>query len=793
MPSLLNTSLSGLRAYQGALSTVSNNIANVGNEDYTRQRVEIDARNPIRLGNSFFGQGSELSSITRVVDGFVNSNIRGFVSNLGRLEAFDFYASRVEGIIADEQAGLMPALDGFFNAMNDVANNPSANAPRVALIGAIENVQQRISTMATELENIEIEINNRISNEISEINVISEQIAEINGVLTTITDAGNQPSDLLDKRDALLKQLSEKITVTVVEQANGNMNVLVGTGQLLVTNASALTLVARPDARESDKTAIAIQSSAGAVNITQALTGGELGGLLDFRDNLLDETQNNLGRTAIGLSESVNALHVQGYDLNGDAGTNIFSTVSTGPLQGQFGGDYLNNGFDALETVSFNLQFDGRTITPSYTLAAAPVPGNTNQSIADGLLFGVAGIVNDPNVTDNLDGTYTLAGTTPGVSMTFELYGTNIKFESAGGPGPVNNNLIISGITDGGLNDAQLSLASLGSSSTRFTAGSVTNASAATFIGPITQALPNLSNTGTGVVNYSISDAAALTISDYEVRFDGTDYQVFRLSDNAQLATIAGAGPFSTNVDGIDISVGGVSVLGDSYFIRPTKDGATNMRTLINDPARLAMASPVRSTVNVGNLGSADISQATVTDATNGNLTHTVDIFFNPATPGAFDVIDRGTTPATTLQTNVAYFNGITISENGWQVQLTGKPLAGDVYTVQNNANAVSDNRNALALSGLQIKGVLDGGNSTFEQSYNSLVSKVGVVTQQVKINRDVDESLLRSAIEKRESISGVNLDEEAADLIRFQQAYQALSRVISTSQQLFESLIAAV
>ena len=781
MPDLLNTTLSGLRAYQGALSTVSHNIANVGNEDYTRQRVEIDARNPIRLGNSFFGQGSELSAITRVVDGFVSSNIRGFTSSLGRLESFDFYASRVEGIIADEQAGLMPALDGFFNAMNDVANDPSANAPRVALVGAIENVQQRISTMAIELENIEIEINGRISNEVSAINVISEQIAEINGILTTITDVGNQPSDLLDKRDALLKQLSEKITVTVVEQANGNMNVLVGTGQLLVTNASALTLVAQADERESDKVAIAIQSSAGSVNITQTLTGGALGGLLDFRDNLLDETQNRLGRTAIGLSESVNALHVQGYDLNGDAGTNIFGTVNAGPLQGQFGGDYLANGFDVGETVNFDVAFDGRTVNASYTVLA----GDTNEDIATGLL---ASMNADANVTANV-----LTGTTLGTTMTFALYGSNIKFESAGGPSPVDHNLVISGIADGGLNDAQLSLSALGSSSTRFTSGSATNASSAAFIGPTTKALPNLNNAGTAVVNYSISDADALTISDYEVRFDGTDHQVFRLSDNAQLATIAGAGPFSTNVDGIDISIGGVSVLGDSYFIRPTKDGATDMVTLINDPDRLAMASPIRSTVNVGNIGSAAISQATVTDATNGNLTHTVDIFFNPATPGAFDVIDRSTTPATPLQTNMSYYNGITVGENGWQIQLTGKPLAGDIYTVQNNANAVSDNRNALALAGLQVKGVLDGGNSTLEQSYNSLVSKVGVVNQQVQINREVDESLLKNAIEKRESISGVNLDEEAADLIRFQQAYQALSRVISTSQQLFESLIAAV
>lgn len=777
MPDLLNTSLSGLRAYQGALTTVSHNIANVGNEDYTRQRVEIDARNPIRLGTSFFGQGSELSAITRVVDGFVSSNIRGFTSSLGRLEAFDFYASRVEGIIADEQAGLMPALDGFFNAMNDVANDPSANAPRVALIGAIENVQQRISTMATELENIEIEINNRISSEVSEINALTEQIAEINGVLTTITDASNQPSDLLDKRDSLLKKLSEKITVTVVEQANGNMNVLVGTGQLLVTNASALTLVAQADERESDKTAIAILSSAGTVNITQTLTGGELGGLLDFRDNLLDETQNRLGRTAIGISESVNALHVQGYDLNGDAGTNIFGTVSAGPLQGQFGGDYLASGFDVGNTVSFDLQFDGRVVTPSYTVLA----GDTNQDIANGLL---ASINADANVTANV-----LTGTTPGLTMTFGLYGTNIKFESAGGPSPVSHNLSITNLTDGAADDAVLTLSSLGSSSTAFTSGVASTGSGATFIGPITKALPNLGNTGTGIVNYSITDATALTVSDYEVRFDGVDHSVVRLSDNTTMAT--GAGPF--NVDGMDITIGGVSLVGDSYIIRPTKDGATNMHTLISDPARLAMATPVRSSINTANVGNVEISQASVTDATNGDLTRTVDIFFDPANPGTFDVIDRATNTVIPGQDNITYFNGVTISQNGWQVKLTGKPVAGDTFTVQNNSNAVADNRNALALASLQLNGVLDGGNSTFEQSYNSLVSKVGVVTQQVQIAREVDESLLKNAIVKRESISGVNLDEEAADLIRFQQAYQALSRVIASSQELFESLIRAV
>jgi len=141
----------------------------------------------------------------------------------------------------------------------------------------------------------------------------------------------------------------------------------------------------------------------------------------------------------------------------------------------------------------------------------------------------------------------------------------------------------------------------------------------------------------------------------------------------------------------------------------------------------------------------------------------------------------------------VVYFNGINISQNGWQVQLTGDPRPGDTFTVQNNAGAVGDNRNALLLASLQTTGVLNGGNTTFEQSYTGLVSSVGVVTQQVKISLEVEESLLDGAIERRESLSGVNLDEVAANLIRYQQAYQALSRVIQVSQEIFDSLLNAV
>ncbi|HED36003.1 MAG TPA: flagellar hook-associated protein FlgK [Gammaproteobacteria bacterium] len=785
MTSILDTSLSGLIAYQGALATTSQNIANVGNEDYSRQRVELNARLPIRRGPSFIGQGVQLTDVARVIDNFNTISLRDSTSGTSRLQTSDFYATRIEGVLADERGSLQPALDAFFNALNDVANDPSAKAPRVALLGASENLEQRFVSLGTELQSIESEIDSRLRVEVAEVNAIATELAQLNGRISSISSVNNRPADLLDQRDALLKQLSEKISVNVVEQVDGTQNVLVGTGQLLVSNETSFTLVTQQDAAQPDLTAVAIQSNGSSVVITDSLVGGDLGGLLDVRTNLLRSAQNQLGRTAIAVSESINAQQVQGYDLNGNFGTNYFNTVSTGRLQGQFGGDYLGNGLAVGETIGFDLSFDGRVVSTSYTVQA----GDTNQDVANGLLFGAGGIDADANVTDNGDGTYTLAGTTPGVSLTFELYGSNIKFESAGGPAPSGNNLTINNLTDGATDNTTLELLPLGPSSTTTTAAVVSTGSPATFVGPSTVAIPNQNNTGTDVVNYSITDINALTTSDYEVRFDGANYNVIRLSDNQTLAS--GAGPFI--VDGLEITPGtGVPALGDSFYISATKLGAVNFQTEVNNPANIAGAAPIRAGVNAGNIGDISVGQLSITDSQDGDLTRTVDVFFDPANPaGTFDVVDQAS--GTVLQNDVVYFDGIVVNQNGWQLQLSGQPQPNDSVTVQNNTNAAGDNTNMLLLASIQTQNVLDNGNSTLEQSYNTLVTGAGVVTRQIKISLEVEESILRQAEERRESVSGVNLDEEAADLIRFQQAYQASARVIQASQEIFNALLSAV
>ena len=233
MTGILNTTISGLRAYQGALTTTSHNISNVGTEGFSRQKVDLNTREPQSFGSINIGQGVEATNIYRVVDEFLTNNIRDFQSTYSRLDIFENFSTRVENLIADDQGSIMPALNNFFSAVNDVSNDPSANAPRVALLGAAENLQQRIYSLSTELENLSDEVDRRVVTQVNDINSLTSEIARINDSISSNSSVDNQPADLLDKRDGLLKELAEKISINVVEQSDGTLNVLAGTGTVI--------------------------------------------------------------------------------------------------------------------------------------------------------------------------------------------------------------------------------------------------------------------------------------------------------------------------------------------------------------------------------------------------------------------------------------------------------------------------------------------------------------------------------------------------------------------------------
>jgi flagellar hook-associated protein 1 FlgK len=228
--------------------------------------------------------------------------------------------------------------------------------------------------------------------------------------------------------------------------------------------------------------------------------------------------------------------------------------------------------------------------------------------------------------------------------------------------------------------------------------------------------------------------------------------------------------------------VDGNAAAGDRFLVRPTARAADSLSVALTEPSAVAAAAPIRTAAGATNSGDATIGAGKAVNASNPKLLQTATIRFTSSTTYT---INGGPSQA--------YTSGDPIRHNGWQLAISGAPAAGDTFTVQSNAGGVGDNRNALALGKLQNAGVLDGGNTSIGDAYAQLVANVGTQTRQAKAGLDAQTALASQAKAAEQGVSGVNLDEEAANLVRFQQAYQAAAKAITTAQTVFESLLRAV
>lgn len=634
---VLGIGVSALLSYQRKLATTGHNIANVNTPGYSRQRTELTERIPQFGGTGYIGTGVEVVTTERVYSQFLVNEMRSSTTTYKQTETFHQYASGVDRLLADTQSGLQPALDGFFNAVQQLSDFPSSSAVRQTVYSEAESLVARFDTLSQQLGTMRQSADLQLRNTVTEVNGLAGAIAAINERITTFLgiSQGEPPNDLLDQRDELVRQLAERVSVTALEQDDGALNIFIGNGQALVAGNRASSLTTRPSAFDASQLEIAISQGSTIVPITAQISGGVLGGLLQVRSEVLDPALNELGRVAIGLAETFNDQHQLGQDLLGNLG---------------------------------------------------------------GLFF----------------------------------------------------------------ND-------LGAST------------ATTFA--------NTGNTGTGVIAAAITDVNALTASDYRLNFAGGTYSLVRLSDNTTVAS--GASLAAISADGLSFTLtSGALAAGDSFLIRPTLNGASDIALSVATPDAIAAAAPIRTAASLSNTGNGIISLGSVNTPPppDANLQQTVTITFNNP-PTTFDVAGTGTgNPA-----GVAYTPGGAITYNGWTIDINGTPAAGDVFTIEANVGGVGDNRNALLLAGLQTQNTLQNGTATLQSSYASFVAATGVKTHQADISQQAQKSLLDQATASRDALSGVNLDEEAADLVKFQQAYQAAAQVIATANALFDTLIGAV
>lgn len=297
------------------------------------------------------------------------------------------------------------------------------------------------------------------------------------------------------------------------------------------------------------------------------------------------------------------------------------------------------------------------------------------------------------------------------------------------------------------------------------------------------------SNTGSAAlsVTFAANAATNLTTSDYSLSYDGTNYTLTRLSDNQSWTGATATAVATTANQGFDLSLSGAIASGDSFKIEPTRAGASSISVAITDARNIAAAAPIRTVASTNNAGTGSISAGTVNTPAppNTNLQQTVTITFTDATH--FNVVGTGTGNPV----GVAYSAGGDVTYNGWTMQISGTPEAGDVFTVSTNTNGVSDNRNAVALGALQAGHTMLGGSASYVDAYAQLVSEVGNKTREVKALGASQQALADSAVATQQSMSGVNLDEEAANLLRYQQAYQAAAKTIEIASKVFDSILA--
>lgn len=644
----LSIGTSALLAFQRALATSSHNISNVNTPGYSRQQVEFATRAAQGAGNGFIGSGVQTTTVERLYDRFLVEQVRTHTSVSNQLQTFHQFASQIDNLLADPDAGLTPSLQSFFDAVQGVADDPAALPPRRVMLTEGESVVARFHYLQQRLDSLHDAVNTQLTSTVDEVNGLAAGIARLNeDIVLKGKQFGQPPNDLLDQRDELVRQLSEKVSVRTVPQDDGAMNVFIGKGQTLVVGNRASSLVTRDSDTTPGELIIGLRTAAGAsINLGDSLTGGTLGGALAFRDQALTPALNQLGRVAVGLAQTFNAQQAAGMDLNGGLGAAFFDMPA------------------------------------------------------------------------------------PGVDV-------------------------------------------------------------------------DRGNTGSGAVSASFGDVSGLTASDYRLRYDGGNQYTLRRDSDGQTFSIdtGGSSPYtSAEIDGLTLTLTAGADVGDTFYVRPTRYAARDLGLSLDDPAGIAAAGAVRASAATDNGGDAEVSAGTlVTDSGDpayvapgaANFMQGFDVSFRTGSGGTAPYADEYSTDGGVTWN--AYASGADITRNGMRVQVSGTPFAGDRVRVEANTSGSSDNRNALELAALQSRKQLNGGTADYQGAYGQLVADVGTRTHQAEVNSSAEKVMLGQAVSARESVSGVNLDEEASNLMRFQQAYQAAAKVVATSGELFQVLLGAI
>ena len=679
MASLINIGMSGLNASQGALATVGNNIANANTSGYSRQQIVQGSAGSQQVGGVFIGTGTTLADVRRVYNSYLDAQLQTTTSLNGDAQAYLDQIGSVDKLLSDKSTGVSAVLNSFFSSLQTAAGAPGDASARQLLLTNAQALSNRFNSISTQLNQQNEGINSQLDTLTSMVNQHTATIASLNKQIAQATTAGNTPNNLLDARNEAVRTLNELVGVTVQEHDNV-YDVTLGTGQALVQGNTSNTLSAVPGKVDKSQFSIQINYAQSSSDVTSVISGGKIGGLLRYRDDVLAPAMNDLGRTAIVVADAINKQLGQGLDANGEFGSSMFNSI------------------------------------------------NSAQAIS------------------------------------------------------------------------QRSLAATGNSP------------------------------GSGNLNVSITDSGALTAYDYQVTFTSDKDYTVRRSDGTSMGAFNLDQKPAAVIDGFTMDLnGGALSKGDQFQVSPTRNGASNIGVQMSDASKLAFAGPLVAGKGGSNSGTGALSTPSLSSALDiyagadlGLAQSQIEgampvrIAFDEAANGAQgyrvlnekgEEIGKGTiVPGQdnkiTINLPVLDAAGLPVTNAdgtpktiGFDTTISGSPAKGDSFDIKFNKDGKADNTNANLLLGLQTKATVgvgkDGtGGVSMGSSYSQLVAKVGGQASQAAVDGTANTAALAYATQTRSSVSQVNLDEEASNLVKFQQYYTASSQIIKAAQETFSTLI---
>lgn len=674
-PSLIGLGSSALHAYRNALSVTSNNISNVGVEGYSRQRADLGMNDAMQTYAGFMGNGVETVEVARTYDNFLTSNLNTATSSFNHYDTYHSYASTIDEIVADPEMGMTPVMTSFFNSLQDLSSAPASIPARQVVQGEGEALVTRFNTIFQEMQTVREQTMEEMGAVVTKINGISQSIAELNIEIKNVS-AGNvshtkQPNELLDQRERLVKELSEYIGVTISEQ-DGMATVLIGKGQALVTGGAVNELtLGDTQYREGDSLNLYMKMGNHHINITSAIKGGVMGGVVDFTNEILNPSQNSLGRMAIAMAATMNAHHRDGFGVGGES--------DTGREFFDIGQIATSNGVSALKLDNVVADSNSKAqISISIPMNNSEVTvGPVGTSAVTGL------VINGYRIEDTASAS-TSAGAVDALveKINAESYRTNVtaKAEESGKITLMSDEDIVVSTATGGDIDA--------------------------------------SGLTDGTYRMLKSSMKALTADDYAITYADGNYVITNQTTNAQ--------------------------------------------RVLNSTEALALKNP---NVNGGVVVDGLTFQLNVYE---GDMKEGDRILVMPTRKAAFNI---------DMAISASEINSIAASSK---------------------ANEPGNNDNLLRMVSLQSEKLMLAGEngkatSGFQDSYGQMVADIGVQAHYADINRISQESILRNAQADRDNNASVNLDEEAANLMKFQQMYQASTKIVSMADKMFQSILNAV